>query len=77
MNSRPLLRFRRAVPMFVVPIVLGGCVAVQPWQRGNLADPLMQAERDPLHSAMTDHVHFSREASTGGKGVGGGGCGCN
>jgi len=56
---------------------LTGCTTVQPWERANLADFTMNPERDPLHAAMTDHVYFSREGSTGGRGVGGGGCGCN
>ncbi len=54
-----------------------GCATVQPWERGNLADYTMQAERDPLHATMNEHIYFSREGSTGGRGVGGGGCGCN
>lgn len=54
-----------------------GCATVQPWQRGNLADYTMRADRDALTGAMTEHIYFSREASAGGRGVGGGGCGCN
>ena len=54
-----------------------GCSTVQPWERGNLADYTMRTDRDPLAAAMSDHVYFSREGSTGGRGVGGGGCGCN
>ncbi|MGH8021714.1 MAG: DUF4266 domain-containing protein [Opitutaceae bacterium] len=57
--------------------LFSGCATVQPWQRGNLADYTMRADRDPLYLSMTDHIYFSREASTGGRGVGGGGCGCN
>jgi hypothetical protein len=57
--------------------VASGCTSVQPWDRGNLADYTMQADRDPLHATMNEHIYFSREASTGGRGVGGGGCGCN
>ncbi len=58
---------------------LGGCatVRVQPWQRATLADSTMNPDRDPLASAMADHVVFSREAASGGRGVGGSGCGCN
>lgn len=52
-------------------------VRVKPYQRGNLANPLMDSGRDPLLLAMTQHAYFSREASFGGGGVGGGGCGCN
>jgi hypothetical protein len=57
--------------------LLSGCATVQPWERGNLSDYTMRADRDPLYLSMTDHIYFSREASTGGRGVGGGGCGCN
>ncbi len=54
-----------------------GCANVKPWQRGTLADPVMRADRDPVGSAFDEHIYFSREAATGGRGVGGGGCGCN
>ena len=64
-----------------VAIALPACspalVRVQPYERGNLANPVMSDSIDPLATAMTDHAYFSREASFGGGGVGGGGCGCN
>jgi Domain of unknown function (DUF4266) len=50
---------------------------VKPWERQYLADATMDPNRDPLGSAMEDHVYFSREAASGGRGVGGAGCGCN
>jgi len=61
---------------------LSGCttaqaVRVRPWERGALADPSMDPNRDPLATAMSEHVFFSREAASGGRGVGGAGCGCN
>lgn len=61
---------------------LGGCahtdlVRVKPWQRGTLADYTMRPDRDPLNTAMSEHVYFSRETASGGRGVGGSGCGCN
>jgi len=52
-------------------------VRVQPWEHGTLADYTMSADRDPLGSQLLEHVYFSREAATGGAGVGGAGCGCN
>ena len=52
-------------------------VRVKPWERATLADYTMRADRDPLHTAMAEHVFFSRETATGGRGVGGSGCGCN
>jgi hypothetical protein len=50
---------------------------VRPWQRAALADETMNPDRDPLGTAMSEHVYFSREAASGGRGVGGSGCGCN
>jgi hypothetical protein len=61
----------------------GGCststtaVRVRPWERAALADATMDPDRDPLGSALSEHVYFSREAASGGRGVGGSGCGCN
>jgi len=52
-------------------------VRVHPWERGLLADSIMDPNRDPLGTAMMDHVTSSREAAAGGRGVGGAGCGCN
>jgi hypothetical protein len=52
-------------------------VRVKPWERGILADPSMDPNRDPLATAMAEHVYSSREAASGGRGVGGAGCGCN
>ena len=54
-----------------------GCTTVQPWERATLADAKMRPDRDPLHNAMFEHIYFSCEAATGGRGVGGSGCGCN
>ncbi len=54
-----------------------GCTTVQPWERATLADYTMRPDRDPLATAMGEHVFFSREAASGGRGVGGSGCGCN
>lgn len=57
--------------------MLTGCTNVQPWQRGTLSDYTMREDRDPIGEAQADHIFFSREMASGGKGVGGGGCGCN
>lgn len=54
-----------------------GCTAVQPWERGTLSDYTMRQDRDPLADTLKEHVYFTREAAAGGRGVGGGGCGCN
>jgi hypothetical protein len=56
---------------------LTGCQNVKPWQRGTLADYTMRGDRDPLGVTLDEHIYFSREMASGGRGVGGGGCGCN
>jgi len=50
---------------------------VKPWEKDVLAQPAMQFPQDKMFSYSDDHIFFSKEASTGGTGVGGGGCGCN
>lgn len=59
--------------------LLAGCssVGVQPWERDVLARVDMQLVSDPLEAATDDHIYFSKEATSGGRGFGGGGCGCN
>lgn len=58
---------------------LSGCssMGVEPWERDILAKTEMQLTTDPLEAATDDHIYFSKEASSGGRGFGGGGCGCN
>ena len=61
-----------------VIITLGtGCTTVEPWQRRTLSDATMRGDRDPAGLLLAEHMWFSREAAAGGRGVGGGGCGCN
>ena len=50
---------------------------VQAWEKGTLAKPAMTFDGGRLESQSAEHVYTSREASMGGAGVGGGGCGCN
>jgi hypothetical protein len=59
--------------------VLSGCssMGVEPWDRDILAKEEMQLTTDPIEAATDDHIYFSKEASSGGRGFGGGGCGCN
>jgi hypothetical protein len=55
-----------------------GCAAtVRPWDRDLLAEKKMQFVPLPMEGAVDDHIYFSKEGSTGGNGVAGGGCGCN
>lgn len=69
----------KMVGIAVIALVLSGCssLGVQPWERDVLARPEMSLDADPLDAAIDDHIYFSKEASSGGRGFGGGGCGCN
>ncbi len=58
-------------------LVLSGCCAVQPWEKAKMGDYLLRGDRDPLSESLAEHIYFTREAATGGRSVGGGGCGCN
>lgn len=57
-----------------------GC-GIQPWvkpyERANLADPIMQIDRDPVSNAFRNHVFQARNAARGAESGQGGGCGCN
>lgn len=74
----------RRITMFKICLALllmslAGCsaIGVKPWQRDKLAKKEMSLNSAPLDSALDDHIYFSKEASSGGRGFGGGGCGCN
>lgn len=50
---------------------------VKPYERSNLADPIMSANRNPIALAYVKHVFEAREGARGADGGAGGGCGCN
>jgi hypothetical protein len=58
-----------------------GCSNFEPWvkpyERQNLADPIMSFEGDAVSSSYLNHVYEAREAARGAEGSAGGGCGCN
>ena len=72
-------RINRLVILFVIPLASSACSLepVEPWDRDILAQKKMQLVSDSLENYADEHIYFSKEASTGGQGVGGGGCGCN
>jgi hypothetical protein len=64
----------------VLTLAAPGCATLQPpkpWEKDRLARPEMQFDADPLDAKQIRHIYDSKEAATGGTGVGGGGCGCN
>jgi len=52
-------------------------MGVEPWERDLLAKDSMRLAPDYFDNFYDEHIYFSKEATSGGQGVGGGGCGCN
>ena len=73
------MRLRLLTASLLVMGTIAGCssMGVEPWERDVLAKDEMQLTSDPVEAALDDHIYFSKEASSGGRGFGGGGCGCN
>jgi hypothetical protein len=69
----------RLLAAALLAALASGCstVRVEPWERGTFTEYAMKPDRDPLASAMSEHTFFSREATGGGRAVGGSSCGCN
>ncbi|NVK38085.1 MAG: DUF4266 domain-containing protein [Gammaproteobacteria bacterium] len=65
--------------LLLAVVLLSGCssLGVKPWERDILARDDMALDNAPMDSGFDDHIYFSKEASSGGKSFGGGGCGCN
>ena len=65
--------------LFLAAASLTGCasVGVEVWERDVLAKEEMQLDALAVDRSLDDHIYFSKEASSGGRGMGGGGCGCN
>ncbi len=74
------MKQKLAFLLFICPVTLGGC-AIEPWvkpyERANLADPIMSFNRDPVSASYIHHVYDSREGARGAGIATGGGCGCN
>jgi len=70
---------RKASILLFLCVPLYGCASlgVKPWEREVLARPDMQLDSNALDTAFDDHIYFSKEGTSGGRGFGGGGCGCN
>lgn len=72
-----LAKFLRTLTVLALTAALGACadLGVKPWERDLHAREDMQP--DQMDAAIDDHIYFSKEASSGGRGFAGGGCGCN
>lgn len=79
-NAQRLISAMMAV---ICLVSLSGCaqLGVKPWvkpyERQNLADPIMSLSRHGIANRHIAHVYEARESGRGAEGAGGGGCGCN
>lgn len=73
------MNFFRYTMLLNALAIISGCssLGVEPWERDLLAKKQMSLNSSPIDSALDDHIYFSKEASSGGRGFAGGGCGCN
>lgn len=76
----------RHLPITVVVLLISvlplqGCSDIKPWvkpyERSNLADPIMSLGRHGAAGSYVHHVYQARESARGAEGGSGGGCGCN
>ncbi len=76
---RPAVRLLVVLALAALAALASGCatLGVHPWERDILAKDVMLPSHGALDRALDDHIYFSKEASSGGRGFGGGGCGCN
>jgi hypothetical protein len=70
----------RVLYILITLSLINGCSIqkVKPWEKGTLAKASMKPNGgNSLVTKFRNHIYFSKEASKGGGGVAGGGCGCN
>ena len=82
LTTAPVPRAWALTVVLALAAGLGECalapkVNVAAFEKGDLARPAMQFDADRLEASFADHIYFSKEAASGGRSVGGGGCGCN
>ncbi len=82
MKSRTRTRGARPLLLLLCLSASGLCascsgIGPRPWEKDLMAKPEMALTPYPLQTAADEHIYFSKEASSGGRGFAGGGCGCN
>jgi hypothetical protein len=78
-RHQAVIKKRQLLLLTIMVCTTSACssLGVEPWERDLLAKKEMALTSSPVDSALDDHIYFSKEASSGGKSFGGGGCGCN
>lgn len=71
--------FKPILLALAVALGLAACGknAVRASEKEFLADRIMRFDSDPQDVAADRHILSNREGASGGRGTGGGGCGCN
>lgn len=83
MTARTIGPVKRNIVIALTLVALGttasGCASIgpKPWEKDLMARPEMQMSNSAQQIAAEEHIYFSKEASSGGRGFAGGGCGCN
>ena len=83
MNTRSQFPLKRVVSAGMacaaLAMLCGACASIgpKPWEKDLMARKEMQVDPYPMKTAAEEHIYFSKEASSGGRGFAGGGCGCN
>jgi len=69
----------RTIISIAIAVSLSACssLGVEPWEKDQLARADMALDSEKLDLALDDHIYFSKEGSSGGRSLAGGGCGCN
>ena len=69
----------KTVLILLFALLFSGCVKeVKPWEKETLSSDMMRSDGNhALTQQSQEHVYYSNEASRGGSGIAGGGCGCN
>ncbi|MBT8107666.1 MAG: DUF4266 domain-containing protein [Gammaproteobacteria bacterium] len=79
--EKSFVKFGRVLLALAVLAGLSACSNIEPWvkpyERDQLADPIMALDGDSVSTAYIQHVYEAREGAKGGEGAAGGGCGCN
>jgi len=74
---KTIIRWKLRLLLIFLSFTAFGCATIHPWDRDLLAEKKMSLNPSPMVRAVDNHIYFSKEGSTGGDDIGGGGCGCN
>lgn len=80
MTRRPIRHAVSAAALCgALAVLCGACSSIgpKPWEKDLMARKEMQVGAYSQLTAAEEHIYFSKEASSGGRGFAGGGCGCN